>query len=127
VVLALDAPRDRVAGQVINVGVDELNTSFGRSARSSGGSSRPPRSSPADRSTDKRNYYVRFDKARELLGFTPTRELEDGVRELVDALIGGSVGEYHSARYHNVISLSETFADRARFADMLSTQIGRQA
>lgn len=114
VMLALDAPRQVVAGQIINVGVDELNYQI----RHLGAiiQRHVPQADvvTSDEVTDKRNYFVQFQKARDLLGFTHTRTVEDGVRELVALLSDGRVDSYRTSSFHNVIALSEAFAEQAR-------------
>jgi len=40
---------------------------------------------------DKRNYNVNFNKASQLLGFTPQKTIEDGIDEIYSALVNGKV------------------------------------
>lgn len=42
---------------------------------------------------DRRNYNVSFDKAKRVLGFEPEKTVEDGVREIYDALKYGQIEE----------------------------------
>jgi nucleoside-diphosphate-sugar epimerase len=42
---------------------------------------------------DKRNYNVNFDKIKNILNFYPTKSVEDGVKEIVDALENGQVND----------------------------------
>jgi nucleoside-diphosphate-sugar epimerase len=127
VVLALDAPAEQVSGEIINVGADELNYQLRQVGEIIQELVPTAEVVTSEQVTDKRNYYVRFGKARDLLGFAPTRNLEDGVRELVELLRSDEVGEHHEPRYHNVIALSEAFADRARIAGMASHTTTRRA
>jgi nucleoside-diphosphate-sugar epimerase len=120
VLLALDAPRDRVASQVINVGADENNYRIGEIGEAIQRLVPSASVATSNEVTDKRNYYVQFTKARELLGFTATLTIEDGVREMVGALTDGTVREYRDPVYHNVITLSELFAERAKLSRMAS-------
>ena len=43
---------------------------------------------------DKRSYRVNFDKIANVLHFTPQHSIEDGVREIYDALKQGSIWDY---------------------------------
>lgn len=107
VLLALDAPKSLVAGQIINVGADSQNYQLGEIGQIIQQLVPEAAITTSDEITDKRNYYVRFGKARELLGFHPTRTVQDGVRELTAALTQNSVGDYRNPRYHNAMVLRE--------------------
>lgn len=82
--LLLAAPADKVAGQVFNVGRQNLKVSeiavmardivageFGR-----------PVGILTQESTDKRSYHVNSDKIRRVLGFEPRHTVEDAIRDL---------------------------------------------
>ncbi|MDH4283140.1 MAG: hypothetical protein OEV36_10845, partial [Myxococcales bacterium] len=53
-------------------------------------------------SDDPRSYHLCSDKARDLLGFEPRRELVTAVKELRDAYSSGKVSDSKSAIYRNV-------------------------
>ena len=53
-----------------------------------------------DMVVDRRNYYVRFMKIRETLGFLPIHTLEESIMEMKEALECGAVMDYRN-RYHN--------------------------
>ena len=50
---------------------------------------------------DKRNYRVSGDKARIILGFSPSVSVRDGIVEVADALKSGKVQNYQSKQYYN--------------------------
>jgi len=104
--MALKVPIESVSGQVINVGVDSLNYRLHEVGAII--QQLVPHSSviTCDQVTDNRNYYVHFAKAIALLGFSPTRTLQDGVKELAEILSTGQINSYHDAKYHNVLQLS---------------------
>jgi nucleoside-diphosphate-sugar epimerase len=56
---------------------------------------------------DRRNYRVSFEKIQRDLSFQPRWTVEGGVRQVLDALQNGTVGDYRSALYSNVMFLSE--------------------
>ncbi len=103
--LALMVPIESVSGQVINVGVDSLNYRLHKVGEII--QQLVPHSSVItyDQVTDSRNYYVHFAKAIALLGFSPTRTLQDGVKELAEILSTGQIDSYHDAKYHNVLQM----------------------
>ncbi len=65
---------------------------------------------------DKRNYYVRFAKIRETLGFAPIHTLAESIREMKEALDTGAVLDYRDRRYNNHHYLSQIVTDVARQA-----------
>jgi nucleoside-diphosphate-sugar epimerase len=109
ILLALDAPSHLVGGQVINVGSDSLNYRLREIGRIIQDLVPTAEVTTNAEITDKRNYYVEFARARELLGFYPTRTVADGVREMME-VVGDRVDDYHEARYHNVIALGQAFS-----------------
>jgi nucleoside-diphosphate-sugar epimerase len=106
-VKALEAPLDLVNGQVYNVGSDNQNYTIAQlgdiihqliptavlSTRPSGG--------------DRRNYRVSFSKIRKELHFTPAWTIEQGVKQVIEAIQSGRVKDYRDARYSNYKFLSE--------------------
>jgi nucleoside-diphosphate-sugar epimerase len=98
----LDAPVERVAGQVFNAGhsdenyrkldlVEIMREQLGRGDVSF-----------VHRDEDPRDYKVSFEKIRAALGFEPDRRVPDGISEIVDGLEAGSFGDPFDARYSNV-------------------------
>ncbi len=95
----LDAPLQRVGGQVFNVGDSRLNhtlTDVAELIRSL----LPNTKIEHIENDDKRNYRVNFDRIRSL-GFSATFMLEDGVKEMIHGLSTGAIGDYTNLRYHN--------------------------
>lgn len=81
-VLALTAPIDKVRGQIMNVGDTSSNYQIRDIAEIVGKVFEVSDISLNKVGVDKRNYRVNFDKINELLGFTCTRDVEVGAREL---------------------------------------------
>lgn len=110
VVAVLKARRELVAAQVFNVGSEEQNSTLGDMARVIQRlvpEARLVETVPAE---DRRNYRVRFDKIARHLGFETRWSLEEGVRQVIEAIRTRAVSDYREARYSNVAFLSEVSA-----------------
>ena len=62
--------------------------------------------------TDPRVYKVSFGKLRKTLGFNPLWSLEEGVKQVIDAIETGRVKDYSDARYSNVKFFDDEGASR---------------
>jgi nucleoside-diphosphate-sugar epimerase len=99
---ALDAPQEKVAHEVFNVGrsgenyrkLDIVNEIQGR--LDSG------KVSYVARDEDPRDYKVSFDKVREVLGFETTMTVPDGIGEVADALSAGQFPDPFDRSYRNI-------------------------
>jgi hypothetical protein len=56
---------------------------------------------------DRRNYRVSFEKIRNEVGFTCSKTLEDGIRELKEAFDKGVIRDYRDPLYSNVRFLQQ--------------------
>src|SRR5579864_1202050 len=56
--------------------------------------------------SDPRNYRVNFSKVQRLLDFVPEWTIEQGVRQVIDAIRSGRVRDYRDPRYSNVVFLA---------------------
>jgi nucleoside-diphosphate-sugar epimerase len=98
---ALEAPAERVAGRVFNVGrsgenyrkldlVEEVRKQLGRGDVEY-----------VHRDEDPRDYKVSFDRIREVLGFQTTMTVPGGVAEVISALDSGRFQDPFDPRYRN--------------------------
>jgi nucleoside-diphosphate-sugar epimerase len=100
--MVLSAPLDVVGGEVFNVGDTGQNYRKGDIADLV-----QARVGPAaevryiEREEDPRDYRVTFEKLQKRLGFKITRTVEDGVREIIDALDSGLITDVGDAKYRN--------------------------
>ena len=85
-ILALEAPIEKVSGETFNVGSDAQNHQLKEVGEII--QRLIPRAAVLtnDMVVDKRNYYVRFTKIRETLGFPPIHTLEESIMEMKEAL-----------------------------------------
>lgn len=100
IVQTLEAPVATVAGQVFNVGDDEMNFTLNQVA----GIIQtviPGTKVEFRENTDRRNYRVSFGKVRRALGFRKSITLEEGVVELKKAFEHGRLLDYHAPFYSN--------------------------
>lgn len=102
VCLALEAPPAQVHGQAFNAGDTSQNLQKGTVAEL-------VRTQIGDRCTidriqkaeDPRDYRVRFEKIARTLGFSMTRTVEAGIREVIDAVSSGLISDVDHPRYRN--------------------------
>ena len=57
--------------------------------------------------TDRRNYWVNFNKIRNTLNFEPKWTVEQGMQQVIQAIRSGKVTDYRDAKYSNVKFLTE--------------------
>ena len=98
----LEAPTEKVAGNVFNAGrsgenyrkldlVEEIGKQIDRG-----------KVSYVKRDEDPRDYKVSFDKIRAELGFETLMTVPDGIAEIIAALDAGAFGDPFDARYKNI-------------------------
>ncbi|MEM9491639.1 MAG: NAD-dependent epimerase/dehydratase family protein, partial [Myxococcota bacterium] len=101
-VATLQAPEIVVAGEIYNVGDDSNNMQL----REVGDlvEELVPEAEVVrqEKDVDRRNYRVAFQKIREQLGFTCTRDVRSGVIEIRDAMRAGKMSDFRDARYSNL-------------------------
>jgi nucleoside-diphosphate-sugar epimerase len=102
---ALTAPRDRVSGEIFNLGDNRMNFTLKEVAEEVRGAF-PQTEVKYISNADTRTYRVDFAKARRELDFRCTVSLKEGIDELRRALEDGSVADYTDARYNNQKFLS---------------------
>jgi len=105
--MALEAPRKLVRNQVFNVGSNEQNYTIrqiGEIIRSIA-----PEAEIVEKpdESDRRNYWVSFNKICNTLGFLPRWTVEMGVQQVIQAIRSGKVGDYRDTKYSNVKFLTE--------------------
>jgi nucleoside-diphosphate-sugar epimerase len=101
IALAMEAPLAVAGGRVFNVGADAHNyqlKSLGPILQKLVPQGRVRIISELD---DKRSYRVTFERISRELGFLPDRTLEDGIREILDALEAGQIHDVDDAKYYN--------------------------
>ena len=90
-ITVLESPKEKVNGQIFNVGSNEQNIQIYPLAKMIGEAIGEPIDIEWYGSPDKRSYRVNFDKIRNVLGFRPNYTPKDGAKEVYEALENGIV------------------------------------
>jgi len=90
-ITVLESPKEKVNGQIFNVGSNEQNIQIYPLAKMIGEAIGEPIDIEWYGSPDKRSYRVNFDKIRNVLGFKPDYTPKDGAKEVYEALENGIV------------------------------------
>src|SRR6266567_8077052 len=108
-IAALEAPAERVAGEIFNVGGDALNhtiAALGNLVAETVGDVAVVHQQDA---TDPRDYRVSFEKIRRVLAFEPEVTVAAGIREVAAAVRGDpALRKYQNPVYHNVQALKRS-------------------
>ena len=101
-VAVLDAPTDRVAYDVFNVGQTDQNYTKQMLADEITAQIPDARIRYVKKDEDPRDYRVNFDKIRERLGFTVSHTVPDGIREVREIVGLGVISDPDDQRYYNI-------------------------
>ena len=100
-VLALEAPPERVLGEVFNVGTNNQNIQIRDLGRLVAEEFPGVETRHVDQPPDLRDYYVDCSKIDRVLGWRARRTLRDGVREIREAILSGRFGTVLDPIYQN--------------------------
>jgi nucleoside-diphosphate-sugar epimerase len=103
----LEAPYPLVKNQVFNVGSNEQNYKIRQVGEMIHSRVPAARLLYKDEDTDKRNYWVNFNKIQRTLDFQPNWTVETGVEQVIEAILSGKVDDYRNAKFSNVKFLTE--------------------
>lgn len=104
-IMALNAPIEKVGGEVFNLGDNKLNHTLADVALTIS-KLFPDAIVETATTTDRRNYRVCFDKIRTRIGFECTKTLVYGASEIQAAFASGPILDYSSYQYSNQKFLS---------------------
>lgn len=102
VVLALESPEGKVRANVFNVGNTEENYNKGMIIEEVCKVVPGTRVIYVESSEDPRDYRVNFDKIKNELGFTITKRVPDGIKEVYALLKTGIVTDPFSQKFRNI-------------------------
>src|SRR5690606_23894976 len=111
IIACLEAPLSKVRGEVFNVGSTEMNfqiVDIGRKVVEHV----PGTNLKIDGDMeDARNYHVSFDKLEKGLGVKLSRTIDEGIIEMRDAVLNGTITDYKSPEYSNVSQTQKIITD----------------
>lgn len=84
--LVIDAPKEKISGQIFNVGTDEQNYQIGNLAKEVSKSIDPDCTLELGDNKDHRSYFTSFKKIRDILNFKPKFDVAYGAKEIFSAL-----------------------------------------
>jgi nucleoside-diphosphate-sugar epimerase len=112
VLKTLEAPLSLVGNQIFNVGSDEQNYTIQQAGEIIARLIPDAELVSEGSDTDPRDYKVSFGKLARTLGFAPQWTIEQGVKQVIDAIEAGHVKDYRDAKYSNVKFLGDEGASR---------------
>jgi nucleoside-diphosphate-sugar epimerase len=101
VTTVLDTPRERVAGEVFNVGATDQNYRKLDIVRLLQGLFPKARVEFVHKDEDPRDYRVSFEKLKSRLAYRTERRVSDGIDEVVSLLASGLVDDPYASIYRN--------------------------
>lgn len=103
-IMALEAPIDKVRGQVFNVGSVENNFIIEEIAYRIKRYLPKTKISISQEPGDKRNYKVSFRKIKKTLGFSAKQTLDGGIKEIISSMKKGKFRDYKNHKYNNYLT-----------------------
>lgn len=91
--LVLNSPKEKIAGQIFNVGSDKQNYEIGNLAKEVGDSIGKKYELETKDTADHRSYVASFKKIKEKLGFDTKYTVADGSKEIYQSLESGELVE----------------------------------
>jgi nucleoside-diphosphate-sugar epimerase len=112
VLMTLESPLQLVRSQIFNVGSDGQNYTIQQVAEIVKSVIPEAEVVEMDGGSDARNYRVSFSKIQKTIGFTPRWSVEQGVQQVLDAIMAGRIEDYRLPCYSNVKYLREEGLNR---------------
>lgn len=101
IALVLKAPLPLVRNQIFNVGSNDQNYQIKQIGEIIHRLVPEATIVYQEGSTDRRNYWVNFNKIRRTLNFTTRWTVEQGVQQIIEAFRSGRIRDYRDVRYSN--------------------------
>jgi nucleoside-diphosphate-sugar epimerase len=102
VMLVLEAPVEKVRANVFNVGVTTENYSKRMLMEEIQKQIPDAKAVYIDKTEDPRDYRVNCDKIKNELGFTITKKVPDGIREIIKLMRSGIITDPYSQKFRNI-------------------------
>jgi nucleoside-diphosphate-sugar epimerase len=102
VVMAMEAPEEKVRAKVFNVGDTKENYSKRMLMEEIQKQLPETKVIYVDKTDDPRDYRVNCDLIKNELGFTITKKVPDGIREIAKLMKSGIITDAHSQKFRNI-------------------------
>ena len=102
VLLVLRSPKKKVRANVFNVGDTKENYSKRMLMEEIQKQIPEAKAIYVDKTEDPRDYRVNCDKIKDELGFSITKKVPDGIREIAKLMHNGLISDPHSAKFRNI-------------------------
>lgn len=102
VVLVIESPDEKVRANVFNVGITAENYSKRMLMEEIQKQLPEAKAIYVDKTEDPRDYRVNCDKIKSELGFTITKKVPDGIREIIKLMQSGIITDPHSQKFRNI-------------------------
>jgi nucleoside-diphosphate-sugar epimerase len=102
VMLVLQSPKKKVKANVFNVGDTKENYSKRMLMEEIQKQIPTAKAIYVDKTEDPRDYRVNCDKIKKELGFTITKKVPDGIREIATLMQSGIITDSHSQKFRNI-------------------------
>jgi nucleoside-diphosphate-sugar epimerase len=89
----IDAPKEKIGGQIFNVGSHEQNVTMEELANTIVDSINEPCKISINDTNDHRSYFASFKKIEDVLGFTTDYSIQDGAIEIYNALKNNQISD----------------------------------
>ena len=102
VVVVIEAPVEKVKSEVFNVGRTDENYTKRNLMEEIAKVIHGTKAIYVDAADDPRDYRVNSDKIRDVLGFTITKKVPDGIREIYKIMESGMIEDTFSQKFRNI-------------------------
>jgi len=102
ILLILDAPRNKIAYEVFNVGDSSENYTKKMIVEEICKQISGCKIKYVEKKEDPRDYKVNFDKIKKTLGFRISKTVPDGIREIREIIENGLISNPDNQRFYNV-------------------------
>lgn len=123
-VMVLESPLERVGGEIFNVGDNDQNYTLKQLGEIVVKMAPGAKMLEIRNDEDPRNYRVRFDKIRTAIGYRAAVTLEEGVREIIEAVQAGRVPDWTDPIYSNLKQMEGDSLRVLKVDDLLDEEKG---
>ncbi len=102
VILTIEAPIEKVKSNVFNVGDTEENYTKRMLMEEIQKQIPSAKAIYVDKTEDPRDYRVNCNKIKSELGFTITKKVSDGIKEIITIMNNGLITDAHSQKFRNI-------------------------